>query len=122
MMTTAMERIADDEASRASVPEMAAYLKDLFGPGLTAVIVGVDDADRVGQWARAESIPGAETVQRLRTAYHVAWLLRQVESAQVVQSWFMGMNPYLDDQAPALMIGKDPGAVLLAARLLVVGG
>ncbi|MGD9894474.1 MAG: XRE family transcriptional regulator [Dehalococcoidia bacterium] len=121
-MTAAMERIAYREAFRASIPEVVSYLQDLFGGRLTAVIADVPDASVVGQWARGDGEPQRETEQTLRAAYQVARLLRQSESEQSVQSWFMGMNPYLDDRAPALAIGQDSLAVLQAARALLVSG
>jgi hypothetical protein len=121
-MTTAMERIAYKEAFRASISDVVAYLQDLFGGRLTAVIARVQDANLIGQWAQGEGEPPGETERTLRAAYQVARLLRQAESEQTVQSWFMGMNPHLDDRAPALVIGQDPRSVLQAARALLVNG
>jgi hypothetical protein len=44
----------------------------------------------------------------LRTAYFIAALLREREGAATVQSWFKGMNPQLDDQAPARLLRDQP--------------
>ena len=101
---------------------MAAYLQDLLGQKLTAVIAGVKDAGMVEQWAEGATAPDDDATARLRTAYHAARLLRQAESAALVRSWFMGMNPLLDDRSPALVIATDPVAVLDAARALVASG
>lgn len=62
-----------------------------------------------------------DKLDRLRTAYFVAALLREREGAATVQSWFKGMNPQLDDQAPALLLREQPitiagPAVMAAAR------
>lgn len=121
-MTTAMERIAYKEAFRASIPDVVSYLQDLFGGSLTAVIAGVHDANLIVQWARGEGAPREETERTLRAAYQVVRLLRQAESDQTVQSWFMGMNPYLDDRAPALVMSQDSRSVLQAARTLLANG
>lgn len=49
-----------------------------------------------------------EPIKRLRdllgaklVAYRIAALLREKDSAAVVQAWFQGMNPHLDDVVPA---------------------
>ena len=60
-------------------------------------------------------------------AYRIAALLREKDSAAVVQAWFQGMNPRLDDVAPARLLRKGdleqvgPG-VLAAARALAMAG
>ncbi len=87
-----------------------------------AVIAGVSDAKAVGKWARGERSPHPETEHRLRHAFHITQLLLQQESAETVRAWFIGMNPDLDDQAPALLLAEDPHAVLLAARNFLANG
>jgi hypothetical protein len=47
--------------------------------------------------------------------------LEQGEGRTTIQAWFCGMNPELNDQAPALVIRDDPGEVLLAARAFLAG-
>lgn len=121
-MTATMERIAHEHATRATIRDMAMYLQSLFGQKLTATIAGVKDPKAVGQWARGEQVPHPGAERRLRDAYHVASLLMQVEHPQTVRSWFMGMNPQLDDRAPALVVGEDPVRVLQAARAFLAGG
>lgn len=64
---------------------------------------------------------------QLGMAYRIAALLREKDSAAVVQAWFQGMNPRLDDVAPARLLRKGdleqvgPG-VLAAARALAMAG
>ena len=113
---------AHARAVRASVPEIAAYLQELFGQKLTALIAGSRDAKAVGKWARGERLPHPDVEERLRAAYQVATLLLQAESPAAVRAWFLGMNPQLDDRAPALVIGEQPAAVMQAARAFLVGG
>jgi hypothetical protein len=60
--------------------------------------------------------------ERLRSAYEIAWLLRQVESPETVVGWFIGVNPELDDRPPALEIADRPAAVMQAARAFLVNG
>ena len=113
---------AHDRAIRAGIAEVAAYLQDLFGQKLTAVIAGVADPKAVGKWARGERVPHPDAEQRLRAAFQVAGFLMQAESRQTVRAWFVGMNPQLDDRAPALVIAEDPIAVMRAARAFLVDG
>ena len=113
---------AYERAMRAPICEIATYLQDLFGQKLTAVIAGVHDPKAVGKWARGERRPHPDAAQRLRAAFQVAEFLMQAESRQTVRAWFMGMNPQLDDRAPALVIGEEPMQVMQAARAFLAGG
>jgi hypothetical protein len=103
--------------TRAQVPEIAATLQQLLGRELTALVAGIQSARTVGLWARGETEPHAANEDRLRNAYRVVVLLRESgETERTVRSWFTGMNPHLDDRAPAQVIGEDPAAVLAAAK------
>ena len=72
---------AHERAVRASAAEMAAFLQELVGQQLTAVIAGIGDPKAVGKWARGERAPRGEAARRLREAFHVATLLTLAESA-----------------------------------------
>jgi hypothetical protein len=109
-------------AVRSSLPDVARELEGLLGQRLTAVIAGVADAKAVGKWARGERAPRPDAEQRLRDAYYVASLLLQAESPSTVRAWFSGMNPELDDRAPALVLSEDPGRMLQAARTFLAHG
>jgi hypothetical protein len=119
---TTMEQIAFDQSRRASVPEMAEHLQDLLGQKVTAAIAGLTDPRLVGRWARGEAAADAEVARRLRDAFRVARLLGQADTPDTVCAWFLGMNPMLDDQAPAELIARDPARVMQAARAFVVSG
>ncbi|MGH2532605.1 MAG: XRE family transcriptional regulator [Thermomicrobiales bacterium] len=110
---------------RASTSEMAAFLQDLVGQKLTAVMAGIDDPKAVGKWARGERQPRGDAARRLRDAFQVATLLTLGESAETAQVWLMGMNPHLDDQAPATVFAEYPdgGArAMRAARAFLAHG
>ena len=113
---------AHERAVRAGVPEMATYLQDLFGQKLTAFMAGSRDPKAVGKWARGERLPHPEVEECLRAAYQVASFLMQAESRPAVRAWFLGMNPQLDDRAPAIVIRDRPAAVMQSARAFVAGG
>lgn len=66
-----------------------------------AYLSSVQETRAVRQGADGDREPAPETATRLGTAYHAAALLREKDSAAVVQAWFQGMNPRLEDVAPA---------------------
>jgi hypothetical protein len=121
------DRLVNDAHARAvsaSAAEMAAYLQDLFGQNLTALITGIDHPKTVGRWARGQK-PHPANLTRIRNAFHIATLLELATSRQTVQSWFMGMNPHLDDRAPALVLADEPDAaprVMQAAHAFLAHG
>ena len=121
-MTTAVERVAHTQAVRVPLSEMAGYLQELLGQKLTAVMVGIKDPKEIGRWARGQHAPRGDAEHRLRAAFQVAAFLAQTESPETVRMWFMGMNPQLEDQAPALVIAEDPRRVMQAARAFPAGG
>ncbi len=96
-------------------------LRQLLGARLVAYLGGVQETRAVRQWAAGERAPSAAVMQRLRTAFHVAGVLREKDSPEVVQAWFQGMNPQLADVAPARVLregdlAEDGPRVLAAAR------
>lgn len=125
-MTIATERaIASDphaEAMREPVGRVAAGLQEIVGQRLAAVIAGVGNAKAVGLWARGERAPHPDAERRLRDAYHVSLMLLSRESPESVRAWFRGMNPHLDDEAPALAIADRPKEVVRAARTFLAHG
>jgi hypothetical protein len=60
-------------------------------------------------------------------AYRIATLLREKDTPGVVQAWFQGMNPRLDDVAPARLpregdLEQVGPSVLAAARAFAAVG
>lgn len=119
------------EAHRESVrlPEagLVSALTEILGARLVAYIGSVKETRAVRQWAEGERRPSAEVMTRLRHAYHVAALLAEHDSGAVVQAWFQGMNPQLDDVPPARLLREGRAddaaqAVLAAARTFAAAG
>lgn len=115
-MAVTTERMTHAESVRTSIPRIAAYLQEILGQRLTAVIAGVSDAKAVGQWARGKRVPSPAVRQRLLDAYQITAMLREAEDAETIRAWFRGMNPDLGDETPAFAVGKHPVEVLQAAR------
>ena len=94
---------AHEESVRLSTPELVERLRDLLGARLVAYVGSVQETRAVRQWADPADArtPSTDVINRLRMAYRVASLLHEEDSTAVVQAWFQGMNPRLDDVAPA---------------------
>jgi len=120
-------RDASAEAHRTTVEsspaDIAAFLQDLLGQKLVALMVGVADHKTVGRWASDKRGPRGEHEERLRAIYQIVQLLVTEESPYTVRAWFVGLNPQLDDESPARAIseGRTRDA-LVAAKSFLAGG
>jgi hypothetical protein len=118
---------AYDESVRFGTDDIVSGLREIIGAKLVAYIGHVSHTRSVREWADGERAPGADVVQRLRVAYHVAGLLHEREGKATIQSWFQGMNPQLDDNAPAKLLRDEPldvagPQVIAAARTFTAVG
>lgn len=100
--------------------QLVAELRELLGAKLVAYLGGVKETRAVRQWAEGErEVSGETDLRRLRLAYQAAKLLAERDTPAVVQAWFQGLNPNLDDQAPARLLREgaldEVGAQVLAA-------
>src|SRR4051812_47281836 len=98
----------DDSASiqdgEPSASVFASYLIESLGTDLTSYLAGVDELVQVERWASGELDPGPLPLGRLRSGYEAAGYLVRAYDGETTQSWFSGMNPWLDDEAPAYVL------------------
>jgi hypothetical protein len=116
---------AHERTVRANPAEMASFLQDLVGQKLTALATGIDDPKAIGKWARGERVPRGDAARRLRDAFQVAMLISLGESPETARAWLVGMNPHLDDRAPAAVFAAFPDGgerVMRAARAFLAHG
>ena len=118
---------AYETAMRSSTAELVTALREVLGAKLVAYVGSVGDTRAVRQWAEGQRHPSALVERRLRLAFQVAGLLAERDDARVIQSWFQGMNPQLDDVPPARLLREgqvDEAAqlVLAAARAFAAAG
>lgn len=117
--------MAHRQAIQAPLSEVAGMLQEVLTRRLTAYLCGVKDGKTILRWASGEvsEIRQHETEQRLRTAYEIVQLLLQFDAPTTVRAWFIGMNPELDDMAPAEVIreGRLTDA-MGAARAFIAHG
>jgi hypothetical protein len=115
-------------ATRAAQPDLVRGLVDLLGARLVAYLGGVKETRAVRQWAEGvRRIHNPEDEQRLRVSLQAALMVSHRDTAEVVQSWFQGLNPHLDDRSPARVLREAPvaevgPAVLAAARAFAAVG
>lgn len=106
-----------------SLADIAKVLQEHLGQRLTAHMAGLSDPKAIGQIARGRRTPREGSEKRLRAAYNVLTLLLDEESAHTARAWFIGMNPQLDDDAPADVIREGRlRDVVAAARSYSTGG
>lgn len=101
-------------------PELVTALRELLGATLVAYIGKARSTQVVREWADGtRSVDDESNVERFRIAYRAARLITVRDAPRVVQSWFQGLNPLLEDRPPALLLREgeiaDIGPKVLAA-------
>ncbi len=116
---------AYNESIRHTVSEIVDDLRRALGAKLVAYIAGVSETRTVREWAENGRRPAPSAEQRLRLTHRIVTLIGQSEGEAVVPTWFQGMNPQLDDRAPARVLREDDftnaGPRVLAAAGAFVG-
>jgi hypothetical protein len=112
---------------QAPFPEIVKDLAEILGKKLTAYVGGVKDTRVVERWIHDGVDPYRDAEPRIRLAYQIAKTLSEHDSAQVVQAWFVGLNPELRDRSPIRLLREENvdkvGPELLnAMRAFLTGG
>ena len=118
---------AHRDSRRLAFPELVNGLRDMLGARLVAYIGHVTNTRTVREWIEGKHDPGDAVIAALRDTYFIAALLCEEESRETVQAWFQGMNPDLDDFAPATLLrneryGEIGNKVAMAARSFLAHG
>jgi hypothetical protein len=118
---------AYERAARLPFESVVKELSVLLGPKLVAYLAGVRETRAVREWEKGVREARDPIPQRLRLALQVAMLIARHDSPSVVQAWFQGLNPQLDDRSPARLLREGEldevgPAVLSAARAFTAGG
>jgi hypothetical protein len=118
---------AHAHAMRAAFPRVAAELRELLGAKLVAYLGGVGETRAVHQWVDGDRTPSDEVQQRLRFALRIALPIANADSPAIAQAWFQGLNPQLDDRAPARLLRDGDldevgPAIVAAERAFLIGG
>lgn len=119
---------AHERAMREPFDVVVQELRELLTPRMVAYLAGVRETRAVHQWADGtRDVKSADVEDRLRLALQIALLLNEADAPRVVQAWFQGLNPHLDDRSPARLLREGEldevgPLVLAAARAFQVGG
>jgi hypothetical protein len=114
------ERLLHKKLVSTTINEIVDQLYKVLGARLTALVGGLSDPKAVIEYATNARKPQAKPEKRLRDAHRVMALLMLGNlSKEAIQSWFVGMNPDLDDESPSDVILEDPKRVIEAARSFV---
>ena len=113
---------AHREAVETGIPASVRVLQVALGTELVAFMAGVD-RKTVAKWAAGSARPRRESEERIRLAYQVFRLLLERDSEHTVRAWFIGLNPQLNDVAPARALSDGQlKEVLVAAKSFIRGG
>lgn len=117
---------AHRRATTTDFPRLVRELVDILGRKLTACIGRVKDVRAVDRWMEGGE-PYMDAEARLRFAFRVAKTLLEHDNQRVVQAWFTGLNPELDDRVPIRLMREEDlekvgPQILGAARAFVAGG
>lgn len=114
------DKLSHQEAMMTPIAKVALQLLEILGARLAAMVIGLSDPKALSSYIKEGQKPQGETERRLRLAHQiVVRLMKGGVPRESVQSWFVGMNPELNDEAPAKVILDDPKRVLDAARAFV---
>jgi hypothetical protein len=103
-------------AARMDVHEMTRQLNSHLGPTLVAALAGASDKSQAIRWARPDGPdPRPEAVRRLQLA-HRAWTHLAIgENEHIARAWFVGGNPFLNEDTPITAIREDRGTAVMSA-------
>ncbi|MCC3317551.1 hypothetical protein [Nocardia africana] len=103
--------------------ELARQLVQHLGPTLVALLAGVRDRKLPHKWSHAEGpTPRDAALARLQVAHRCWIILATAEDSDVARSWFIGANPRLGEESPALAIRADRFRETIAAAVAFVDG
>lgn len=110
---------AHERAVRLPFPLVIEELINLLGSNLVAYIARVRETRTVREWAAGAGVKRGDVEPRLRVAFRIALFIAEHDDPSVVQSWFQGLNPELDDRSPARLLREgaleEVGPQILAA-------
>jgi len=118
--------LAYREATTLEFPKLVKELTTILGKKLTAYIASVKDTRAIERWISG-SDPYKGSEERLRFAYRLAKMIGDHSGPRVVQAWFTGLNPELNDRVPIRLLREQDlervgPEILGAARAFLAGG
>lgn len=100
--------LGHEEPELEDLSEVLGYLQEHLGPEVTAYLSGADSLALVERWTEGTAQPQASHEVRLRPAYEAARYVVEAYGDETARQWFFGMNPSLQDTAPAYVLRHGP--------------
>ncbi|MCW4354085.1 hypothetical protein ONR57_12315 [Hoyosella sp. YIM 151337] len=99
----------DTETIHAEVTKLPAHsvaqrLIDALGPALVALLAEVRDRKLPYRWAKPVRTAARMQQERLLIALRAWEAITQADGPDTARAWFIGANPRLDEQSPAIAI------------------
>lgn len=115
----------EQQPSELALPEIVRRLEKKLGSKLLAYITAQRSARSIDDWVSGVA-PEGDVETRLRFAYRIATALEATQDHSVIQLWFTGLSPVLEDRSPATMLREgmteDSGRLILnAAHFFITG-
>jgi hypothetical protein len=120
--------LSQEQSILLDTPVLVGELVALLGANLVAYLGGVRETRTLRGWAEGTGTVQSPTDERrLQLAYQIGRLIGEKDSRGVVQAWFQGLNPQLDDWSPARLLREGDidevgPRVLAAARAFAASG
>lgn len=95
------------DTSLGALADVIEATREILGAKLVAFIGHATRTETVRAWIDGSTVVDRETERRLRAACYAATLLHEREGSATIQSWFLGMNPELDDEPPAELLNNQ---------------
>lgn len=90
------------------IHEVTRRLTAGLGPTLVSALAGATDPNASREWAREDGPePGREASRRIAFAYEQWQRVVEAEDEDTARLWFVGMNPWLDDDSAVNAIRED---------------
>lgn len=96
------------ETARLDIHELVLRLNSYLGPLMVASLAGSKDSKLPYKWAKpAGPTPGPVFQKRLQLAHRVWLALADAENEAIARAWFIGGNPFLDEDTPIKALRED---------------
>ena len=92
------------KAALTPAPQIVAYVRNILGSRLTAMISGVKDARTIESWTHANAKIPELANRRLQVAYAATLTLKTHYERDSIASWFTWLAEDLDDRSPAALL------------------
>jgi hypothetical protein len=99
-----------EEPEPEDLSAVLSYLQEHLGSEMTAYVSGADNPTLVSKWVDGTARPQPSHEVRLRPAYEAARYVVEAYGDETARQWFFGINPSLQDTAPAYVLRHGPPA------------